>query len=617
LSVGRFYGFSPFIFSAGEPCHEENDKLAYMVIHVAIDKEQVVVVYNSNDSDSEDFADAYLELHDMADEQKIPVSASSQEILVDLATFDAQITTPIKTYIDVTLAARNIWAIVLGPGVPGGFYDGSDIISSTSRVSRLDHTFSKQTANDLYDRKIFQRFNAIDASFSLICTRIDAPTSAAAITILENSDTLLKQLIVTGDFFFDPYSDLLGTDADEYTQSLLSFQENMLSSLNLDTFITTLVDPYVDTVVPSLRDDSFYWGWFTDRGSTSFFRDTNAIRTFFYNADYDAAITARSLETRNWCPLALNGGYVATAGSMSNPSVDGFLRPIPFFDALLRGATIGEAMLFATPFVDWTIAFFGDPLMKVSFPSPAKIEDNLVPEGESWRRMADNLARAMSYFLIRKGKMEAIRDRVVFATDVLLEVDLLSKSHSLINQYDNDRLNGIFAGTIGSMVNYALSKFRTIIRDRPITLNAFLKAKGYKIADILRNGLTSSPASVDDNNIYTPGSWTVEFTVENESGGFTAYDFDLDISLEDDFSSILYSVSTSYSVSNWEYEVRSNEFESFPSGGLSSSFIGRKVRYNSISSQSIDHATKFYYRIRQTDQVADYGYFESSDVVFR
>ena len=96
------------------------------------------------------------------------------EILSSEAVFNTQLLNPINNAItnSAELANRTIWGIVLGYNIPGGFRSGSDIISSTSRISRYSSSFSKKIKNKLYNRSVFQRFDSSDAERAVICSRI-------------------------------------------------------------------------------------------------------------------------------------------------------------------------------------------------------------------------------------------------------------------------------------------------------------------------------------------------------------------------------------------------------------------------------------------------------------
>ena len=337
-----------------------------------ISKENVIFAYRSGDTNSFNIASKYKSLHDLDAEQLVGIPCSDIEILANENTFNNEVLDPIKDAIS-SLSNRRIWAIITGFNVPGGFHHGPDIIATTSRLSRIHHDFQKQLRNYLFDRAAFKRFDRVDARFALVTSRIDAATLDITSDFLDRTSEFKKQSTAKGKFYIDPYSGILGADAAEYQNEILDFVGRELVETNLEVFSTVFLDPYIDVVLPFVKDDSFTWSWFADRSSLSFFQATNSARLFFYNADYDGAFTVRDVNDRRWPLLAMRSDYISTAGAMSNPTIDGLLRPRPFFRALLDGATTGEAMLYSTKFVDWTMSFFGDPLLQVHFPGRTQV----------------------------------------------------------------------------------------------------------------------------------------------------------------------------------------------------------------------------------------------------
>ena len=120
---------------------------------MSITTNNVVFVYRAGDSDSLEVARYYQSLHDLDDRQLISVPCSDTEILDNETEFNTQVLNPLDDalYGSASLLINdeygsflNIWVIILGYNVPGGFYDDFDIISSTSRISRINYSYSKK-----------------------------------------------------------------------------------------------------------------------------------------------------------------------------------------------------------------------------------------------------------------------------------------------------------------------------------------------------------------------------------------------------------------------------------------------------------------------------------------
>ena len=586
---------------------------------MTISKENIVVIYREGDSESLEFAQYYQTAHNLDDTQLISVPCSNTEILQNETIFNNEVLNPIQESLYSSASEvldRNIWVILLGYNVPGGFRDGNDVISSTSRLSRLNFSFEKKLRNNLYNRKIFQRFDISDSQQALIVSRIDAPTLALAKIFVDNAVTIRKQSLVNGKFYFDPYSDLTGTEADAYEELMLEFQEETLPDLNLTTFTTTFIDPYIDSVIPFVQQDSFVWSWFTDRASSSFFRDTNTLRGFFYNADYDAAYTIRDIEDTRWCFLAMQSGYISTAGAMSNPTIEGFLNLRAFFIALLNDATVGEGLLFSTPYLDWTISFFGDPLVKLNFPvgepplgiipieesydaAMVAINEVLTEENEAWRLMSIDFARSMAYLLRKEIEIKESRQFIVDMTDLETEVSLLYPTNALVLKNSNNQRESKLSTLMDNFIEYPQrSNLYSGLEVTDPTINDYLSEKEYKISKLISD-IIKIDGTIDPIYTFDEGYWPLEFDLIHYTNTFVFYHFRLEVEDPLDPSNNIY-VNSADDISNWYYEKEENKFVSIPLTGVPSSFAGRRIRYESPSNYYLTRSSVYVFKINQT-----------------
>tara|TARA_Y100000034_G_C6881613_1_gene404106 strand:- start:153 stop:1898 length:1746 start_codon:yes stop_codon:yes gene_type:complete len=572
-----------------------------------ITKDNVIFIYRSGDADSLSIAQKYQAARELDDNQLVSISCSKNEILADQNTFDNEVLNPIKDAI--ASSNRTVWVIVLGFNVPGGFSNGGDVISSVSRVSRLNHSLSKQTRNFLYNRSDFKRFDAIDANFALVVSRIDGPSVDVCENMISRATLLLKQKTVHGKFYVDPFAGLATKKSEDYQDEILDFTIRTLPTLNLPTFSTIFLDPYIDVVIPSVEDDSFVWSWFADRSSLSFFKGTNNIRTFFYNADFDGAATIKNINDRRWPVLALQSEYLSAAGAMSNPTIDGLLRPRPFFESLQKGANLGEAFLFSTPFVDWTMTLFGDPLVEFEFPAPETISG--VDEDESWRLMSVDFATAISYMYRYEDAFERIQDSIVLSTDIRTEVDLLIPSVTLRNATTLDVVNSDIRPLVSEIFNYLDERQRFIdpANNFPST-NDFLEREGIDISHLISDVVTPLRPIADDH-IFEQGEWIFDFTLEDDALKFVFYHFEMDVASDPLFTNILFNIDSKNDQTNWFFEKDVNEFVALPKDGVSSNFVTRRIRYESKKEEFLARTDKFYIRVRQRegDNLFDFRIF--------
>lgn len=502
----------------------------------SISKNNVICVYRENDQDSYDYALQYQSLHQLDSEQLVAIPCTNTHILANYSDFLDQVETPIYDAITNDLANRTIYAVVLMPFVPGGFTDGTDIISSTSRISRLYQTLTKDTQNIYFNRQIFKRFDEIDAQNYLICTRIDGVN----ITVdrwFNNLQNFKASLAVEGNIYIDAYSSYTYSGAKNYEAEIVAFGNELAPKLNLTIQKTAVYDAAVDPVFPSIRNDSIFWGYGAERGARGFFKTTPFSRIFFYNADFDGALDIRSTSSRSWPAVALSQGYMATAGCLSASDASRFLRPKPFFDCLFRGATLGEAFLFSQPFLDSTMVCFGDPLQVFQF-RDREIADGLLPIVEAWQNMQEDFGKTAA-LLYRKGQIaEFLREYVALGTDEKVITDLMYKCDAIYNAFANDRWKYDLQPLFKYFSNYAtqLNKQKpTILYEDLNTFleNAKLETQNIspKIADILLQIKNDSffVASINQSNIYPVGSWVFEAELEHYFGEYRFYNFELEV----------------------------------------------------------------------------------------
>jgi len=586
---------------------------------MAIGPENIVVVYRDSDSESLEFAERYQSIHGLEDEQLVSVSCSSLEVVADYATFQTEIETPILAALGSSpLNTRAVWAIVLMPRVVGGFYDDDDIISATSRLSRINHTYSKKLLNDLFDRRTFKRFDSDDANISLIVTRFDSPIGAITTNWFNFTEDALRQLFVTGTFCIDPFSDVHRTGAAEYTDELLFFYENLLPKLGLATKTTVQIDPYIDPVISKVTNDSFVWSWATPEGSLSFFEETATLRAFFYSADPAGAFTVRDIDARTWPVLAIRSNYVSTAGHMSDPGVDGYLRPTPFFDALFRGATIGEAMLYSVPHLDWTTAFFGDPLLRFVFPEEFDITE-LIDVDEGWNKMVDCQSQSIVNMFRKANIIKELRDAILSGSDVQVALTLIDPIEDMKNTFNQSFWKDLYVNLSKEMVKYVTARNK-IAYDRYFpTLLDYLSITGNTVTDLFLETLQNDTVSnsIPAANVEEEGTWDFEFSLEHTPGAFAFYHFELDVASDINFDDILISKKSISSVASWSFENSEGDFNKMSTNGVTSNFAGKTIKYVSQDGENLERGIYYYFRIRQRDQLTVFSYRIFREVIYR
>lgn len=588
-----------------------------------ITEQNVVVVYRENDSESLGFAEQYQSIHNLDNDQIVSVPSSAREILDKYSDFQDEVENPLKDHLTtLPLLDRDVFAIVLMPNVPGGFINGSDIVSSTSRLSRLFHNFDKQLFNPLFDRKIFKRFDKDDAEFALIVSRFDGPLGAVIQEWFDTTSAALNRLFVNGIFYFDAFSGIFDTDAIKYKNDLLDFQETLLFGLGLPVVTTTEIDPYIDSIIPSLKDDSFYWGWGAEASSLSYFKNTAEFRAFFYNADPEGAKTFRNIDDDSFPLLSVRSGYAATAGHMSDPSFDGYLRPQPFFSALFQGATIGEAMLFSVPNLDWTTAFFGDPLLQIRFPDTEdQTQDAEINVDQAWADMVDGASRSMAHIFRKTKIIKEFRDIVLFGIDVETQQDLFLPAQRLFNTFNGESWKNDFTNLSKALIQYVTDRNIHAFARFHVSLNDYLGQTNNTVTEVLLDASQnqSIQRSIFPNRITPEGSWFIEFNLEHEPGTFAFYNFEMDVSKTEDFNSddIIIEKDSFDDQTNWFFENENGQFQPMGINGVTSNFAGKKIRYESQSNENLIRGDFYYFKITRKDQLTSFPPFTLKRIIYR
>ena len=126
---------------------------------MSINQSNVVFVYNNEDPDGIYFAKRYADIHNITEEQLIGIDTETEEIVDSFQDFKTQLEDPLREkLLELKSNGREIYAIVLGWRIPGGFLHNGKIISATSRLSaiapiEIDHPLDLNKRNLLFNRE--------------------------------------------------------------------------------------------------------------------------------------------------------------------------------------------------------------------------------------------------------------------------------------------------------------------------------------------------------------------------------------------------------------------------------------------------------------------------------
>ncbi len=159
---------------------------------------------------------------------------------------------------------------------------------------------------------------------------------------------------------------------------------------------------------PLMLDTSVYFGWYTNPAYGPFHPKSHADFQFApgaiaYHLHSFSGTSVKSPNT--WVGALLQRGASVTAGNVYEPTLGGTIRLDIFYDRLLKGYTVAEAALIATPWISWQGVVLGDPLYR---PFEA-MKHQTGPAGNAhveWRKL---VAAAGGN---RKGIMQAVQQRL-------------------------------------------------------------------------------------------------------------------------------------------------------------------------------------------------------------
>lgn len=347
---------------------------------------EVLVVYNSNSADSLAVANHYMSQRNIPPSNLCVITPPSTDGLT-LSDYTTYVKTPIQSCLNA-LGSKSILYIVMTYMTPFAVGDGP--MGSAALDSYLADIWDKyasqpfilipslpqpyyadsQSQGNVY--LPFQSFAVYRANARnpLIYSvwRLDAPSPAIAMALVDNA-IYAEQNGVSGtaciDETYDPSNSPIEPDAgtpsgnwDLYKAA--QFLNAAGLTVTTDTLSTEFGTAPSQLTCPLTGFTSFYSGWYTlDNYNNAFMWQQGSIG---WHLDSASALTPRS--GPSWAPNALANGITVTSGSVTEPYLEGLVRPGGTFRNLLEGASVGDAFLRNTRWLKWETMYIGDPLYK-------------------------------------------------------------------------------------------------------------------------------------------------------------------------------------------------------------------------------------------------------------
>jgi len=343
---------------------------------------EVLVVYNTNDSNSLAVANHYMSQRNIPLSNLCAITPPSADFLSS-SDYTTYVKTPIQSCLN-TVGAKSILYIVMSYmtpfRVPGPQFGTAALDSYLADiwdkyasqpflvVPNITQPYyaDSQSQGNVYTP--FQSFAAYRANARnpLIYSvwRLDAPTPALASALVDQAIAVesTAPFRPSGQACIDMVLDPTNVpDAGARTGDWdLNRASQFLSAAGLTVLTDTLSTEFGTPPSPNCPNTAFYTGWYSlEHYNDAFTWQTGSVG---WHLDSGSAENPRSGQT--WSPNALLRGIAVTTGSVNEPYLQGLVRPSGTYRNLLEGASVGDAFLRNTRWLKWQIMNMGDPLYK-------------------------------------------------------------------------------------------------------------------------------------------------------------------------------------------------------------------------------------------------------------
>ena len=303
----------------------------------------------------------------------------------------------------------------------------------------------------------------------------------------------------------------------------------------------------------------------------------------------------------------------------SEPSFDIFLDPIPFFDSVLRGAPLGEAYLFSNPFLNNSMTIYGDPLMPIIIPN---IDKNIekINLFDAFGSISEYFSKAYSYLTRRAAAAFGVTDRIRKTCDVDYAVNFINPASNVSSDMSYAKVFSKMTKLGQSCQSWITDASFNLLQPKDPTFVEYLYFSGTKVSDMF---LAACGNQVKIKEVlpirflYEEGSWVFETIIqETHPYLFFLVHFELIVSLDEEFSEIIFDVRSVENLAQWEYEEPFGNFINLTYEGVPSNLKGRRLRYRSDEFQKFTRFSKLFLKYRQVGDAFYYTpYKESIDIV--
>lgn len=350
--------------------------LLFSAVASALSPQQLVVVYNEQSALSKKAAFRYAELRRIPQENLVGLKLSPQNINRD--GYTKRVEQPLlkiaqerKWRLASAVSrggSKDIYALLLMPDMPmrvgrvPGKHNEAPLQKSSATLDAelallgARYPLAGTTNNPSFETT--RRFSDTPPAALSVC-RIDAADEETIMRMIEEPVQVEKQglwgwtVVDSGGPF---------PMGDDWIREVASLAQRAWQPLFHESSRKTIAKNF-----PMMRGVAVYFGWyaypangpFSPTAPHSFRFEPGAIA--FHLHSYSCGSIK---DAKMWVPALLQRGAVVSAGNADEPYLHATIHPDIFYNRLLRGYSVAEAALQATPYLSWQNLVLGDPLYR-------------------------------------------------------------------------------------------------------------------------------------------------------------------------------------------------------------------------------------------------------------
>ena len=220
-----------------------------------------------------------------------------------------------------------------------------------------------------------------------------------------------------------------------------------------------------------------------------------------------------------------------------------------------------------------------------------------------------DLAKAVGRYTLKEAESYENVKTIVNSQDLTTETDLLLRSVAVYETYTTGLINSMFGSLSSQLLLLPVTGYWSP------TLETYLNTNNFKVSQLLLDVVKDNDIILPSDLIYEEGFWEHKSLIIDKSNLYSLYHFEINVSEDSDFSTILASADSSVSATGWLYEKEEEEFVPIPIDGVPSSYIDRNIMYQSLSTEYLERGKEYYFRIRQKDQYNTYNFIYYRDSI--